>query len=156
VPSAATTGLVTVIENGVGSSGAFTFTVYNPTISSLSPPSGPIGGSITLHGSGFGATQGSSTVQFNGVNAGISTWTDTSIVATVPSGATTGPVTVTEGGVTSNSVSFTVIEANTVTTISPIYGPPGTSVVITGTGFGSTQSSSTVSFYGGTVTSITS
>src|SRR5260370_23003813 len=35
-------------------------------------------------------------------------WSDTSIVAPVPSGATTGTVVVTVGGIASNGVSFTV------------------------------------------------
>ena len=156
VPSTATTGLVTVVENGVGSDGNYVFTVYNPSISSLSPPSGPVGGSITLNGTGFGASQGTSTVQFNGVNASVTSWNNTNITATVPTSATTGPVTVTSGGITSNSVGFTVIEASSVTGLSPSSGPTGTSVVITGTGFGSTQSNSTVNFYGAAATTITS
>ena len=38
----------------------------SPTISSLSPTSGPVGTSVTINGSNFGSTQGSSTVTFNG------------------------------------------------------------------------------------------
>ncbi len=132
----------------------FVFTVYNPVISSLAPPNGPVGGSVVINGSGFGGTQG--TVEFNGSNATITSWSNTSITATVPTGATTGPVTVTTGGITSNSVTFTVIEATTVTGISPSSGSTGTSVIITGTGFGSSQSDSSVSFYGAVATTITS
>jgi glucan 1,6-alpha-isomaltosidase len=35
-----------------------------PTVISVSPSSGPAGAAVTLSGSGFGATQGSSYVQF--------------------------------------------------------------------------------------------
>ena len=43
------------------------FTVIpGPTITGLSPTSGPIGASITITGTSFGATQGTSTVTFNG------------------------------------------------------------------------------------------
>ncbi|PYU32718.1 MAG: hypothetical protein DMG31_10240, partial [Acidobacteria bacterium] len=37
-----------------------------PTISSLSPTSGAVGASVTINGSGFGSSQGGSTVKFNG------------------------------------------------------------------------------------------
>ena len=158
VPSGASTGPVTVIENGIGSNRNYAFTLYNPVISSLAPPSGPVGGTIAISGSGFGSSYTGNTVKFNGVTADINTmdWTDTNIVAYVPSGATSGPATVTVGGVTSNSVTFTVSGGANVTGISPTSGPIGTSMVITGTGFGSTQSDSTLSFWGGTTPTITS
>ena len=77
-------------------------------ISSLSPTSGPVGTSVTIAGSGFGASQGSSTVAFNGANASPTGWSDTSIAVPVPSGATTGNVVVTANGIGSNGVNFTV------------------------------------------------
>src|SRR5919112_399593 len=40
-----------------------------PQISAVSPAAGPAGTSVTISGSNFGATQGSSTVTFNGVAA---------------------------------------------------------------------------------------
>src|SRR5207249_4464136 len=64
-----------------------------PATLTLTPASGFIGTSVTVHGSNFGATQGTSTATFNGVNAGTATsWSDTQIVVVVPFGATTGPV----------------------------------------------------------------
>jgi hypothetical protein len=86
----------------------FTVTISTPSITSISPTSGPVGTSVTITGANFGSTQGTSTVTFNGTAATPSSWSDTSIVAPVPSGATTGPVVVTVGGVASNGVSFTV------------------------------------------------
>jgi len=80
-----------------------------PTISSLSPTSGAVGAAVTIAGSGFGASQGSSTVTFNGTAAATaSAWSATSITVAVPSGATTGNVVVTVGGQASNGVGFTV------------------------------------------------
>ena len=38
-----------------------------PALTSLSPTSGPVGTSVTITGTNFGATQGTSTVKFNGV-----------------------------------------------------------------------------------------
>jgi RHS repeat-associated protein len=157
VPSNASTGSVTVIANGIGSNRNFSFTIYNPVISSLSPPFGPAGGTVVINGSGFGASYTGSSVAFNGVNAGYNTanWSDTSITATVPGSATSGPVTVTVSGVTSPGVQFSVIEAATITGLSPASGPTGTSVVITGTGFGPSQNDSTLTFYGAAPTNIT-
>ncbi|MGA3328997.1 MAG: IPT/TIG domain-containing protein, partial [Terriglobia bacterium] len=45
-----------------------------PSISALTPTGGPVGASVSITGSGFGATQGSSTVTFNGVAATPSGW----------------------------------------------------------------------------------
>lgn len=85
-----------------------------PSISSLSPAAGPIGTSVTINGSTFGATQGSSTVTFNGVTATPTNWTNTSIDAPVPAGATTGPVVVTVGSIASNGVTFSVGNTGTI------------------------------------------
>ena len=87
-----------------------------------------------------------------GRSASVSSWSDTSITALVPSTATSGPVTVTVDGVTSGGVSFTVLEALSITSISQSGGPVGTTVIVTGTGFGATQSNSTLSFYGANAT----
>ena len=57
---------------------------------------------------GFGATQGSSTITFNGIQAIPTNWSDTQIVVPVPSGATTGPVIVTVAGQPSNALTFGV------------------------------------------------
>jgi len=79
-----------------------------PSITSLNPTSGPVGTSVTIAGTNFGATQGTSTITFNGTAATATSWSAVSIAAAVPSGATTGNVVVTVGGVASNGVSFTV------------------------------------------------
>ena len=79
-----------------------------PKITALSPTAGPVGTSVTITGSGFGSTQGTSTVTFNGTAASPTSWSATSITAPVPGGATTGLVVVSVGGVASNGVLFTV------------------------------------------------
>ncbi len=79
-----------------------------PTISALEPASGTIGTPVTISGYNFGDTQSTSTVSFNGVNATPSSWTNTSIVAAVPSGATSGPVVVVVSGLASNSITITI------------------------------------------------
>lgn len=119
-----------------------------PTLTSLSPTSGAVGTAVTITGTGFASAQGSSTVTFNGTLATPTSWGNTTIVAPVPDGATTGDVVVTVSGVDSNGKMFTVEAAPTITSLSPTSGPIGTSVTITGTDFGSTQGSSTVTFAG--------
>lgn len=79
-----------------------------PSIASLNPTSGPVGTSVTIAGTNFGLTQGTSTVTFNGVAAKVTSWSAASVVALVPAGATTGNVVVTVSGVSSSGVSFTV------------------------------------------------
>ena len=99
-----------------------------PTINNISPSSGPIGTSVTVSGANFGTTQGSSTITFNGAAASPTSWTSGSIVAPVPSGATTGPVIVTVGGVVSNGITFTVLTTGSIAgTVSRVSG--GTPIV---------------------------
>jgi hypothetical protein len=98
-----------VTVGGVASNGmSFTVTVPGPSITSLNPTSGAVGTSVTISGANFGGTQGTSTVKFNGIAATPTNWGATSIAAPVPSGATTGNVVVTVGGVASNGAAFTV------------------------------------------------
>jgi len=157
VPNGATTGNVVVTVNGVASNGAaFTVTSTTPSISSLNPGSGPVGTSVTITGVNFGASQGASTVTFNGTAATPSSWTATSIAVPVPTGATTGSVVVTVGGQPSNGISFTVMPPPpSISTLTPTSGVVGTSVTIAGANFGASQGSNTVTFNGtvGTPTS---
>ena len=153
VPAGASTGNVVVTVSGLASNGVnFTF-IPTPSITSLSPASGPVGTSVTITGTNFGTT---GTVTFNGTTATPTSWTATSIVATVPTGATTGNVVVTVNGIASNGVNFTFIPTPSITNLSPTSGAVGASVTITGTNFGSTQGTSTVTFNGTTATTITS
>jgi RHS repeat-associated protein len=149
-PSNATSGPVTVVANSIRSNGNFPFTLYHPVITNLSPSTGQVGATVTITGSGFTVGEGTgSGVSFNGVAAQIPVWgwSDTSITVYVSTGTTSGPVTVTKAGVTSNSLPFTV-ENLSVTSISPSIGPAGSVVRVFGTGFGTTQANSTVDFYG--------
>jgi hypothetical protein len=111
VPVGAATGNVTVSVGGVNSNPVVYTVTPGPNIAGVSPTSGSVGTPVTISGAGFGATQVSgSTVTFNGVAASPTSWSDTSIVTPVPSGATSGNVIVTNGasGLSSNSVPFTV------------------------------------------------
>ncbi len=153
-PTGATTGNVVVTVSGAPSNGK-TFTVF-PNITALSPASGAVSAAVTITGTNFGATQGTSTVKFNGLTATPTSWSTTSIGTTVPSGATSGNVVVHVGGVDSNGKAFTVLSAPNISSLSPTSGRVGTTVTITGANFGSAQGTSTVKFNGIIATTITS
>jgi uncharacterized protein YhjY with autotransporter beta-barrel domain len=112
-----------------------------PTITSVSPASGPATGgtAVTITGTGF---TGVTALKFGAINGvGVTVVNSTNMTATSPAGsAGTVNVTVTATGGTSATAAgnqFTYIAAPTVTSISPTAGPTvgGTSVTITGTGF---------------------
>jgi hypothetical protein len=119
-----------------------------PAITTLNPTSGAVGASVTISGVNFGSTQGTSSLTFNATAATPTSWGPTSIVVPVPSGAATGNVVATVGGVASNGVAFTVVPKANITSTNPTKGAAGTSVTITGTNFGTTQGTSTVTFGG--------
>src|SRR5262249_48919028 len=111
VPNGATTGGVFVAANNAqGSNRDVQFTMPNPTVTGITPGTGPVGTQVQINGSGFGATQGSSTLTFNNQPpASIISWSDSQIVATVSTSTSSGPVKVTNGGVPSNTnIYFTV------------------------------------------------
>jgi hypothetical protein len=80
-----------------------------PTIANIAPGSGVVGASVTIAGSNFGSAQGSSSVAFGGKTASVANWTNSQIVAKVPSGASSGSVVVTVGTNASNAVSFNIV-----------------------------------------------
>ncbi len=83
-----------------------TFSVsFKPGITTVSPSSGPIGTYVTITGINF--EPGTTTVSVNGLAAVIRTITPTQVTTTVPVGAATGPLIVTNSR-GSASVSFTV------------------------------------------------
>jgi RHS repeat-associated protein len=141
-------GPVVVTVNSLPSNATVLFTAFDPVITSLEPPSAPVGGIVVVNGSGFGPSLNTGQVQFNGVVAHAFLWNDSSISVNVPTNATNGPVNVTVSGFPSTGVSFTVIEALSITGISPTAGPIGSTVTIAGAGFGGTQSDSVVTFDG--------
>ena len=84
-----------------------------PTVTSISPASGPAGTVITITGNGFEAGAGTSSVKFNGVEAaGFTVVSATSIKAVVPAGVTTGAINITTDGCSTNAQNFTAITTN--------------------------------------------
>jgi hypothetical protein len=81
-----------------------------PAIDTLNPIVGSVGAAVTIQGGGFGSTQGTSAVTFNGTVATVTNWSDAAVSVTVPAGATSGNVVVTVNGVASNGMPFTVYQ----------------------------------------------
>jgi hypothetical protein len=148
VPVGAASGNVVVTVNGVASAGAAFTVLPTPSITSLSPASSTVGTLVTITGTNFGASQGASTVMFNGTAATPTGWSATSIVVPVPVGATSGNLVVTVNGVASAGVAFTVLLTPSIVNLSPPSAAVGAPVTITGTNFGASQGASTVTFNG--------
>jgi gliding motility-associated-like protein len=80
-----------------------------PTITSFTPPSGSIGTTVTVTGTNFKTTPGNNIVSFNGTTSVVTVSTATSITTTVPTGATTGKISVTVNCLTATSATdFTI------------------------------------------------
>ena len=109
VSASATSGSVTVTEGGVVSNSEAFSLIEGSTITGISPPNGPVGASVTITGAGFGPTQSDSTVAFYGaLVTSITSWSDTSITVIVPSGASTGQISVMVAGETVYGPNFTL------------------------------------------------
>jgi len=102
-------------------------------ISTYSPNSGKTGDTVTISGTGLASV---SAVYFNGVSATFSLSGATSLSATVPAGATSGPLTLTSGGQTVLLGNFAVL--STVPALRKFSTPvaaPGMTVSLSGSGF---------------------
>lgn len=144
VPSGAKTNTSTkpgeiVVMNAVGSSGfAFIVDAGAPTITKFTPGAAQVGTTVKIKGTNFADDSGNSLVSgvsFNGTAATtVRVVSANEVDADVPSGATSGPITVaTDVGVTSSSTSFTVVAPTpSIDELDPSYGKAGTTVKIKG------------------------
>jgi hypothetical protein len=121
----------------------------SPVVLAFLPVSGPVGTSVTITGLGFQDSSPATGVAFNGtVASSFSVDSTTQITATVPTGATTGPISVTDSEGTGASLLDFVVTSSPLPTILsflPSSGPVGTPVTILGTGF---TGASSVAFAG--------
>ena len=126
-----------------------------PTITSFTPTSGPTGCVVTITGSNFDNPVVDD-VEFNNVDATTFTVVSaTQIRAEAPAAVSTGKIELTSSGVGGGTVmstaDFTVASpgtcAPTITSFTPLCGPAGTSVSITGTNLlDASNSAGTVTF----------
>ncbi|MCM2425090.1 IPT/TIG domain-containing protein [Streptomyces sp. RKAG337] len=117
----------------------FTFTQDAPTVTAVSPASGPAAGGTAVTVTGTNLT-GVTAITFGAGNPATAvSCTDTSCTATAPAGTGTVDVQVTTPGgtsATSAADQYTYIPVPAVTALSPASGPTGggTAVTVTGTG----------------------
>ncbi len=127
--------VVTTAGGSVTDTGGFTY-VAAPTISSVTPDSGPTAGGTSVVIAGTNLADATS-VTVGGTAATVTADTATSITATTPAGSAgaANVVVTTAGGSVSDTGGFTYVAAPTVSSVTPNKGPVagGTSVVIAGT-----------------------
>lgn len=154
VPAGATTGPIGVKTSVGAALSATSFIVTAtaaPSISNFSPASGPVGTVVTLRGTNLspGPVASPTLVKFNGVAATSVKFSESrlELIATVPDGATSGPITVTTpDGSAASATPFTVLAAPTITSFKPAKGAIGASVTILGSNFA--PGATTVKFNG--------
>jgi hypothetical protein len=105
-----------------------------PSIASFAPTAGPVGTEVTVSGSNL---NGTAAVRFNGLAASsFDLDSNTQLRAIVPSGATNGPISVTNAdGTGSSANSFSVLGPPTISSFAPTNGPVGQEVTIGGSNF---------------------
>ncbi|HNY11772.1 MAG TPA: IPT/TIG domain-containing protein, partial [Candidatus Wallbacteria bacterium] len=154
VPPLAASGNIKLSIGGVSMDGP-AFNV-GAVINSLSDTFLTTGSTLTVTGMNFGASRGTGVIKFNGIDApsaNIVSWSDDTIICRVPVGTTPGKVTVVANGTESNGINLDILN---ITSISPAGGTVGTTVTITGLGFGELQGESGFSFNSIAATNIVS
>ncbi len=131
VPVSAATGPIS-IATAFGTNVTDTVFVVTtaPLIDDFTPFGGPAGTSVVINGANF---VGATAVRFAGKPAQFTVTAATQMQATVPAGATNGPITVvTARGTGQSSDDFLASSGPIITEFNPSFGPPGSLVTVTG------------------------
>jgi uncharacterized repeat protein (TIGR01451 family) len=126
-PPGVTTGPLSV-STAFGNSTTSSNFFVPPTITGLSPATGRTGTNVTISGTNL---RGATNVTIHGMTAGFTIVNNTTIQATVPTGATTGQIRVNTPYFSAFSVNNFTVQP-TIYGFTPNFGPAGTSVTITG------------------------
>jgi hypothetical protein len=150
VPPGARTGKITIAANalaqGEGSSDA-EFAVPAPTVTGFTPTYSIVGSTVTITGTNFSSVPEENIVEFNGTQAATPiNVSSTSLTVVVPAGATTGDIWVTVDGQTGKGGEFNL--PHSITSFTPLLGPEGTEVTITGVNFSAKPENNVVKFNG--------
>lgn len=138
VPVGVTNGPITVTTTaGTAVSTSNFITSITPVITGFSPAAGGIGQSVTINGANFFSPV---TVKFNGVTASASAPSTTEIQTSVPTGASTGPITVTtSSGSFTTSSNFLTGTGPIITDFYPSFGTINTPVTVDGINLNATS-----------------
>ncbi len=138
VPTGARTGNLQVVSTK--GRATIRLTVTSPWIRSISPQSGRTNALITVSGSNFGATRGSSWIRAGAtVISSYSFWSNTTIRFRIPVNTRSGNLYVSTSEGRSNSISLEVTSPY-LGWVSPTRVSPGDRLTLTGGNFGSAQS----------------
>lgn len=143
-PEKGQSGTVT-FSNGSKSLTVGEYTYQKLSVQKIFPPNGTAGTQIRISGAGFSSLKSPAEVLINGKSATVVSASDTSLVATVPEGAGSGPVTVKVDGMVSVGQPF---QFQTISGIKPLTGGQGTRVMISGEGFAAAAADNVVEFNG--------
>lgn len=145
VPDGATSGPVKVVVNGKEASGqSFRF----QAIAAIKPLTGGKGTRLRINGSGFETVVTGNYVDFNGKAALVEEAADDHLIVIAPDGVTTGPVSVTVLHQKIVGPVFTVVAAPVILNVTPLSGPAGTPMTISGTTFSTILDENKVSING--------
>ncbi|MDB5969248.1 MAG: hypothetical protein JWQ90_1698 [Hydrocarboniphaga sp.] len=146
VPPEAHTGAVAILNAAHAAFTASSFTITDAAalpqqkISAISPKSGPAGTVVTVTGKGF--TGSTSAWVGSAHDGGLSVISDTQALVTVPADASSGQVAILNAehsALSAQTFKLTTTAAplkqQTISGISPLSGPVGTVVRVSGTGF---------------------
>lgn len=129
IPENAGSGPVVVIVDGKSSTGA---NFRYQAISSIKPLTGGAGTRVTIKGTGYETAVAGNIVDFNGKPGQVVEASENQLIAIAPEGVATGPVAVTINGQKTTGPVFTVVNKPVVETVSPLSGPAGMEMTITG------------------------
>ena len=119
--------------NGSGFAAAIYCVTGVPLIDSFSPGSGAPGALVVVTVTNLAGFTG---LSFNGTPAtNVAVISATQLLATVPAGASTGPIRVSNANGTGTSATSFVVPPPTISSFTPTSGTVATSVVVSGTGF---------------------
>jgi YD repeat-containing protein len=133
------------------------------TIFAFTPNHGSVGTTVTIAGQGFSTTPASNIVKFNGVAATVSSpATATQLKVTVPTGATTGTISVQVGTSTTTSVDIFTVTSDagvgpTISSFTPAVIAAGGTTTVNGNHFVNTVGATlgAIGEMNGTVSSLT-
>ena len=149
VPAGAQSGDVKVAVIGAGVSGTKRVVVESaasPQITSVSPRQVQYNQVVTVIGSNFGSSRGSSSVRIGSVAiSSFTTWSSTIIRFRVPTNVRSGNVTVRTSAGTSNAIRLEITSPY-LGSVSPVSVKPGDRLTLTGANFGSSRGSGYVLF----------
>ncbi len=119
----------------------------SPQITSVSPRQAQHNQTVTITGSNFGSSQGSSSVWVGSIRvSSFSSWSSTTIRFRVPTNMRSGNVTVRTAEGTSNAVRLEIMSGPYLSSVSPTRVKSGDRLTLTGSNFGRTRGSSYVLF----------